>query len=370
MHLHRSVAITGWGVISPIGIGRDDFTDAIRTGKSGFSSVGRQANGGAVFQGPAAVIPTFDAVKCLGAKGTRSMDRTTGMAVATVGMALAHSGVDVGVDRARIGIALGTSTGSIRSISEFTRDTLLHERPYLVNPALFPNTVMNCAAGQCAIWYGLKGVNATLSAGHLSGLLALRYASLTLRRGYADVLVTGCVEEFCEESAWAWHHLANRSRPIGEGCTMLVVEKAERARQNGRQVLAEVLACESGIYAGSAGGAHGCVESFVASIRRALAHAEIEADAIDAISVSSRGAAALDTLECEAIGRALGNGRPRRRIAVAEHVGDTFSASAGFQLAAALSLFEIDPTYVRHALITCVGEHGTVGCAIVRNGAA
>jgi 3-oxoacyl-[acyl-carrier-protein] synthase II len=370
MPLHRSLAITGWGVISPIGIGRDDFTDAIRTDTHGFSAVGRSANGGAGFQGPAAVIPAFEPAKYLGAKGTRSMDRTTGMAVATVGMALAHSGVDVDPNRARIGIALGTSTGSIRSISEFTRETLLHERPYLVNPALFPNTVMNCAAGQCAIWHGLKGVNATLSAGHLSGLLALRYASLTLHRGYADVLVTGCVEEFCEESAWAWHHLANRSRPIGEGCTMLVVEKAERAHQNGRPVLAEVLACESAIYAGSAGGEHACLEAFVASIRRALARAAIDVEAIDAISVSSRGAVALDTLECEAIGRALGTGRPRRRIAVAEYVGDTFSASAGFQLAAVLSLFEIDPTQFRHALITCIGEHGTLGCAILRNGAS
>jgi 3-oxoacyl-[acyl-carrier-protein] synthase II len=285
-------------------------------------------------------------------------------------MALGHSGVNVDADRARIGVALGTSTGSIRSISEFTRDTLLHERPYLVNPALFPNTVMNCAAGQCAIWHGLKGVNATLSAGHLSGLLALRYASLTLHRGYADVLITGCVEEFCDESAWAWHHVANRSRPIGEGCTMLVVEKAERARQNGRRVLAEVLACESGIYAGSADGEQTRVEPFVASIERTLARAEIEADEIDVISVSGRGAASLDSLECEAIGCALGSGRPRRRIAVCDYVGDTFSASAGFQLAAALSLFEIDATQFRHALITCVGQHGTVGCAVIRHGAA
>src|SRR3954468_22327159 len=140
MPVQRSLAITGWGVISPIGIGRDDFTDAIRTDTHGFSSVGHGANGGAGFQGPAAVIPAFEPVRYLGAKGTRSMDRTTGMAVATVGMALQHSGVNVDAERARIGVALGTSTGSIRSISEFTRETLLHERPYLVNPALFPNT--------------------------------------------------------------------------------------------------------------------------------------------------------------------------------------------------------------------------------------
>src|SRR5207248_2320963 len=63
--------------------------------------------------------------------------------------------------RGRVGVVLGTTVGSLRSMSDYTRETLIEERPYLVSPALFPNTVMNCAAGQSAIRHGLAGINAT-----------------------------------------------------------------------------------------------------------------------------------------------------------------------------------------------------------------
>jgi 3-oxoacyl-[acyl-carrier-protein] synthase II len=365
----NALAITGWGVISPIGIGRPQFTEALHDTRPAWSPVADVVSGSLPMD-HAGVIPEFRTAAFLGSKGTRSMDRTTAMAVSAVGMALDHSGVGPDVPRARIGLALGTSTGSIRSISEFTRETLTHERPYLVNPALFPNTVMNCAAGQSAIWHGLKGPNATISGGHLSGLLALRYAGLTLHRGYADVLVTGCVEEFCAETAWAWHHTSAGGRPLGEGCAMFVVEPAERVAEQRRPPLAHVLGCEVGTYAAEgADGARTHAAGLASCIHRVLERAGVGADEVDVVSTSRRGVPVLDGVERHGVCEALGRRAARHHLAVADRVGDTLSALGGFQLAAVLALFASTQPHARHALITCIGQHGTTGCVLLRNGA-
>ncbi|MEE3922501.1 hypothetical protein V2I01_41795 [Micromonospora sp. BRA006-A] len=71
-------------------------------------------------------------------------------------------------NRDRIGIVTGTTAGSVKSSVDYAAETFTQQPPYLVNPALFPNTVMNCAAGQSAIWYKLHGPNATVAGGPLA----------------------------------------------------------------------------------------------------------------------------------------------------------------------------------------------------------
>lgn len=100
----------------------------------------------------------FDVRARLGRRGTSFYDRATALAVVACGDALDDSGLTVDdTTRTRIGVVLGTTVGSLKSTSDYTRETLVQDKPYLVNPVLFPNTVMNCAAGQAAIRHGLKG---------------------------------------------------------------------------------------------------------------------------------------------------------------------------------------------------------------------
>ena len=108
----------------------------------------------------------FDVRALLGRKGTSFLDRATALALVACGQAIEDGGLALDeAGRARTGVALGTTVGSLRSSSEYSRETLVADRPYLVNPVLFPNTVMNCAAGQAAIRYGLRGVNSTVEIG-------------------------------------------------------------------------------------------------------------------------------------------------------------------------------------------------------------
>lgn len=365
------VVITGWGVISPIGIGVEAFDEGLRAGRGGLKPVeGYEA--GALPFAEACVIPEFDASAFIGKKGTRFLDRTTLLTVTAVGMALQHSGLAVtDENRARVGVVIGTNVGSIKSVGDFMRDTLIHERPYQVNPMHFPNSVMNCAAGQSAIWHKLKGVNATISGGRLAGLMALRYGAMKLRLGYAEALVTGSVEEFCEQTAWAFHHAGRvdpvGGAPLGEGCAVFTLENAEAASAQGRRALAEVLACEVGVYSPDVGGRARQVQGLAACIRRALSRAGVGARDVWAVSTHQFADAELEEVESQALESALDGHEPTRRVVVGKSVGECFSAAGAFQLAALLALFG-DAPGDRVALVTSVAHSGAVGCAVIREG--
>jgi 3-oxoacyl-[acyl-carrier-protein] synthase II len=195
------IAVVGWQAISPLGIGAQSFDEgAMQPDPVELHPLHASAD---EFPQEIAYRPAyFETASLLGAKGIRTMDRTTALAVCTAKLLHGERPIADDAESQRLGFVLGTSTGSIRSTSDFTRESLVQERPFLVNPALFPNTVMNCAAGQCGIWFKARAVNATISGGRLSGLLAIKYAAQALRRGYADRLFTGAVEELCPQTAW------------------------------------------------------------------------------------------------------------------------------------------------------------------------
>jgi 3-oxoacyl-[acyl-carrier-protein] synthase II len=366
MKAARGPSIVGWSVVSPIGIGGEAFTDALFAGTSGCKPLPSD------YPAPverAATIPEFETVAFLGRKGTRSMDRLTAMVIATAGMILQQQETIQDEERRAMGMVVGTSTGSLDSITGFIRDTFIHDRPYHVNPAAFPNTVMNCAAGQTAIWHGLHGLNSTVSGGHLTGLLALQYARRAIGHRYADTLLVGAVEEFSPPVAWADVKLRDArqrlSRPLGEGCAMFMIEDPAVAAARGRRVLAEVVDLEFQV---DPDGGDGQRDALAACIRTVVERAGVDAGAIELVSVGRCGESAPDNRESAAIADALGPAHRSRRCEIANLVGNTFSASGAFQVAALLATTSRPPeSSTRLGLITSLGSDGAVGCALLQS---
>ncbi|MEU9113900.1 beta-ketoacyl synthase N-terminal-like domain-containing protein [Streptomyces sp. NPDC048483] len=354
----RHPVITAWSAVSPFGIGKDAFTEGLRRRTATAGAVDPAL--GAVPSDTACTVPGFDVRAVLGRKGTRSMDRVTGLAVTTVGRLLEADERNRAVGTGeRAALVLGTTTGSAQSMMDFTRDSLTGERPFFVDPARFPNTVMNCAAGQSAIWYRLQGPNATIAGGRSAGLHALNYARRLLAAGRAQTVLCGAAEEFSPARAWLERHSGDggRAPELGEGCAMLLVEPAGG---EGQPVLADILAVESGVNLDGR-----TEDTLTACLRRGLRRAGVTPSAVVAVARSGAPGAEGEA-ERAAVQAVFADADPVD-LAPVELIGDTGAAAAAFQTVALLAHAEEHPASGpgRVGVLTSVDRTGSVGCAVL-----
>ncbi|MFJ8860125.1 beta-ketoacyl synthase N-terminal-like domain-containing protein [Streptomyces sp. NPDC102451] len=348
------LVFSAWSAVSPFGRGSEAYGSGLRQGVSALSDVDQGTWPGPYAQ--AATVPDFSAAEALGKKGTRTMDRVTALAVSTVGQLLEACGPDLAEPPERTGLVLGTGSGSVQSIMDFTRDSLTGGKPYHVDPARFPNTVMNRATGQSAIWHGIKGPNTTIAGGWLTGLLALSYAARLFRGGHCDRVLCGAAEEYSVQRAWLeWHSADDTARtPLGEGGTAWLLETAESARAAGRAPLARLRATRFRTY-------HSPDEASAAltrCVRDALADAGVSASDVGFVApLGTPG-------EEDAVRTALGT-EPARWLRVRPLLGDTSAAATGFQTTAVLAAHEGGLSSGTAALITGIDRDGTVGCAVL-----
>ncbi|MFV2101611.1 beta-ketoacyl synthase N-terminal-like domain-containing protein [Micromonospora sp. LOL_024] len=370
------VVITGWSTVSPAGVGRAALADRLAAAAATVPAGAPAGAGWPSEPSPAAPVdvtaltdeplPTasghalvdFDVRAHLGRKGTSFYDRATALAVVACGDALRDAAVQVDDgNRSRLGVVLGTSLGSFRSTSDYTRETLVQDKPYLVNPVLFPNTVMNCAAGQAAIRHGLRGVNATVATGPLAFLDALRYGTNAIARGYVDAMLVGAVEEFSPHRAWTtW--LTGQSVPTGEAAAVFLLARADQPRWVGPRREAEVLALAT---AYGPGGGPAADRALTGCVRRAVRRAGI--DPADVACVYTGEAGPEETDEFASACAALGHVPARMRVS--RLFGRCDAATGGLALASFLAA-PPDDADGRLALLTARSPDGGTAAAIVR----
>lgn len=372
------LVITGWSTVSPAGVGRAALADRL-AGAGAVAGPAAATGGGVALAEPAAAAPAavttltdeplpapdghalvdFDVRAHLGRKGTSSYDRATALAVVACGDALLDARVTVDeVNRARLGAVLGTSLGSFRSTSDFTRETLVQDKPYLVNPVLFPNTVMNCASGQAAIRYGLRGVNATVATGPLAFLDALRYGANAINRGYVDAMLVGAVEEFSPHRAWTTWLTGGPAMPTGEAAAVFLLTRADPPEWAGPRREAEVLALAT---AYGPGGGAAADRALTGCIRRALRGAGV--DPADIGIVLTGESTSHDNGEYTPACAALGHKPARMRVS--RLFGRCDAATGGLALATFLTAVGPEPRPAL-ALLTARSPDGGAAAAIVR----
>lgn len=345
--------ISAWSAVSPFGIGRKVYADAVNAGQVATVPVDK-----AQWQVPderAGLVPGFDVQEVLGKKGTRTMNRVTGLAVSTVGQLIEDARPKQGADTA---LVLGTTTGSSHSIMDITRTSLTGERPFDVEPSRLPYCVLNCAAGQCAIWYGLTGPNTTIASGRPTGIAVFSYARRLLATGRAERVLCGAAEEYSAERAWIdFHSRGGTPSVLGEGCAMFLLEAADSATA---RPLAALLAVESAV----------CVDgdwraTVERCVRRALSAGGRQWQDVQAVSYSGADDA-MGRAEREALAGIFG---PEKLTPpVTELIGETHAASAAFQIATVLSSMDRAPqTEGELTIVTSIDSGGTVGAALLQS---
>ncbi|MEU2069456.1 beta-ketoacyl synthase N-terminal-like domain-containing protein [Streptomyces anulatus] len=358
---NRRPVITGWSAVSPHGIGAEALVDGLRTQRS----TGAPLDTGRwrVPAGRAHLVPGFEIREVLGKKGTRSMDRVTGLAVSAVGGLLRQPGSAREKETGdRAALVLATTTGSAASMMDFTRSSLEGARPYDVDPAVMPNAVMNCAAGQCAIWFGIKGPNTTLAGGRAAGLLSVNYATRLLSSGRADTVLCGAAEEFSAARYWLERHSRGAEAPdvpLGEGAAVLLIQPAGSIGQE-RPALAEILAVRSRVAVGNQ--ARGALE---ACVRAALDASDVRPEEVWA-AVPGEAPGRLGQVERDVLTELCGS-EATTRVPAVSRLGDVSSASASFQIAMLLATADARPESAgRIALVTSADRDGSLVCAVLR----
>ena len=256
--------ITGMGAITPLGLSPEEFWQGCVEGRSGVTPITKFD--ASVY--PAQInaeVKGFDPLDYIDRKEARRMARFTQFAVAAARQAIDAAGLQLDKeDTSRIGVVLGNGNGGFPNTEEAGR-TLVEKGGMRMDPFYVPKMLPNMAASQVAIQFGLGGFNNTAITACAASTQAIGDALEVIRRGKADVMLSGGTEagicemglsSFCVMRALSTHNEEpeKASRPFdgerdgfvcAEGAAILVLESLEHAKARGAPVLAELVGCAS-----------------------------------------------------------------------------------------------------------------------------
>jgi 3-oxoacyl-[acyl-carrier-protein] synthase II len=257
--LDRRVVVTGVGLITPLGIGVENTWSALCAGKSGISEITRFDTKDFDTK-IAGEVKGFKPEDYLTKKDAKRTQLFIAYAVAASRMALEDSGLVIDSSNAnRTGVLTGCGLGGL-SIMEETQRVLDTKGPKRVTPFFIPMMIGNMAPGIVSIYLGAKGPNASVATACAAGTHAVGDSFKIIKRGAADVMITGGVEAVvtptCIAGFNAMKALSTRnaepekaSRPfdrdrdgfvVGEGSGILILETLEGALERGARIYAEV----------------------------------------------------------------------------------------------------------------------------------
>jgi 3-oxoacyl-[acyl-carrier-protein] synthase II len=309
----NDIAITGIGVISSVGVGREAFWGNCRKAKTGikritsFDTTSLRSNIAGWVQG-------FDPSQFIPPSFYRRMSRISRMAVASSVEALKDSGLILDtIDRERIAVIMGTSYGSSSHVEDFYI-SLLKDGPRGAQPFLFPETVPNAPASHIAMFHGIIGPNSTFCQNEISAENAILYARNLLLQDLVDVALVGGADELsailysCYDAVGALNKIkVGNDEPVkpkpggglilGEGAGVLVMERLDFALKRDAEIYGIL---RSGVITGgttSIGHYEAEGEQMARAMSLAIEQAGIDPYAIDQISVSANYSSELDRME-------------------------------------------------------------------------
>jgi 3-oxoacyl-[acyl-carrier-protein] synthase II len=322
----QRVVITGLGVVTSLGIGKEPFWKSILAGKSGVSNI-ESWDASEFTTRFAAEIKDFVPEDYMERKEAKKMDRFVQFAVAAARFALVDSGLEITDENAcRVGVYIGSGIGGLTTI-ENQYKVLIEKGPSRISPFLIPMLISDMGSGQVSIIFGAKGPNSTVVTACATGTHAIGDAYQIIKRGDADAMIAGGAEAalsplglsgFCAARALSTRNddPEGASRPfdatrdgfvMGEGAGIVVLESLAHAKARGAHIYAEVIGY------GMSGDAYHITspapegEGAARAIKMAIKMANIEPEDIDYVNAHGTSTIPNDKLETAALKTALGD---------------------------------------------------------------
>ena len=329
----RRVVVTGLGVVSPVGIGHEDFWKALLAGESGVGEIQQfDPSQFGIDTKIAAEVKDFNIQDFYPDKRKvggflKEMDRVTLFAMAAAKLALADAKLDIKDTNAdRVGTFIGTGVGGLITTTA-DHIKLIEGGPRKLGLRSIIKLMPNAPAGQVAIEYGAKGRAKSDATACASGLDSLFDAFMYIRDNRADVMITGgseaTVNPFSLASFGNMMALSKRnsdpkgaSRPfskdrdgfvLGEGCVIMIFEELEHALKRGATIYAEIVGGGASCDASHIVAPHETGAGAAMAMREALRDAAIDPTEVDYINAHGTSTPLNDERETMAIKTVFGD---------------------------------------------------------------
>ena len=319
------VVITGLGVVSPIGIGKEAFWQNLSAGNNGFGKISH-FDASKFSSQIAAEVKDFNPLDYFDKKEARRLVRFIQFAVAASQMAVKDANFNITPDNANdIGVLIGSGIGGIGFLEEQAKN-LLEKGPDKLSPFTVPYMITDMAAGYTSINLGAKGPNSCVVTACASGTNSIGDAMKIIQRGAAKAMIAGGAEasitplgvaSFCAARALSTSNddPQHASRPfdknrngfvIGEGCGIVLLEELEHAKARGAHIYAELIGYgmsgdASHITAPAPGG-----EGAARAIQAAIKDANIKPEQVDYVNAHGTSTVLNDKFETMALKTAFG----------------------------------------------------------------
>ncbi|WP_339633293.1 beta-ketoacyl-ACP synthase II [Bizionia echini] len=322
----RRVVVTGLGALTPIGNTKDEYWEALISGKSGAAPI-------TYFDTEkfktkfACELKNFNATDFLDRKEARKMDRFTQYAMVASDEAIADSKLDLdAVNKLRVGVIWGAGIGGLETFQDEVLNFAAGDGTPRFNPFFIPKMIADIAPGNISIKHGFMGPNYTTVSACASSANAMIDALNYIRLGHCDVVVTGGSEAAVTIAGMggfnAMHALSTRnespetaSRPfdatrdgfvLGEGAGAIVLEDYEHAKARGAKIYAEVVGggMSSDAYHMTAPHPEGI--GVIAVMKNCLENAGLKPEEVDHINTHGTSTPLGDVAELKAISEVFG----------------------------------------------------------------
>jgi len=354
------IAVTGLGLVTPIGEGRQAVWEGLLAGRSGFAPVesfdtrGFSAHLGAEVRG-------FDPVPWVRRQDPAALGRASQLAIAAARQALDDAGLDSeSLEPERAGVAMGTTSGEPREVERFDDRYLAGELDQ-VGPEFIGLYPCHMIAAHVARELGFAGVNTMIPTACAAGNYAIAHAVDVLRAGRADVMLAGGADSFSRITYTGFARLGaiapERCQPFdrnrkgmipGEGAAVLVLEPLARALARGARIYAELAGYGLSCDAHHMTAAHPEGDGAARAMQRALADAGAAPGDVSYISAHGTGTPTNDRLETLAVRRVFGAAaKDTPMSSIKSMIGHTMGAASAIEAAVcalAVALDRIPPT--------------------------
>jgi len=368
---NKRVAITGAGIISPIGNTKEEFWNSILAGKNGVARL-TCFDPSNFTSHIGAEVKNFDPTPYVNPKELRRMDRFVQFALCASKMAINDSKLDLEKeDKNKIGVYIGSGIGGLHTIEEQVMAYVQRgpeKGPSKITPFLIPMLIVNMAAGMVSIYLGAKGPNSAAATACASGNHAMGDAFRIIQRGDAEIMIAGGSEGaithmgfggFCALRALSTRNddPEHASRPfdkkrdgfvIGEGAGIVILEELEHAVNRKANIYAEIIGY------GMTGDAYHITapdpegDGAARCMKAAIDDAGIGPEEVDYINAHGTSTPLNDKIETLAIKRVFGKHAYKLAVSSTKSMtGHMLGASGGAELiATALGIKEriIPPT--------------------------